>query len=79
MADDRNFKRTTKVDYGQSGNQQQVSNDTQSQTGERRSSGTSKTDSAQQTVQSDFVNIGCRISFRVKIRGGFPNLPGDNC
>jgi hypothetical protein len=73
---DRTEKTTTKTDYNQSQDQVSQSRDVSSQTGNRQSSGVSSSSSEQQGVQREFVNKGVMISFSVKIKGGFPNLPG---
>lgn len=73
---DRTEKTTTKTDYDQSQDQVSSSVDVSSQSGERRSSGLSRSVSDQVGMQREFVNKGMTISFSVKIKGGFPNLPG---
>lgn len=73
---DRTEKTTTKTDYNQSQDQVSQTRDVSNQTGERKSTGVSVSSSGQQGVQREFVNKGMMISFSVKIKGGFPNLPG---
>jgi hypothetical protein len=61
---------TRKSYYDQIGNQSTTSTDVSRQNGVKSSS--------QVGEQKEFVNVGCKIAFSVKIRGGFPSLPS-NC
>ena len=73
---DRTEKTTTKTDYNQSQDQVSQTRDVATQTGTRQGTGFSTSSSEQQGVQREFVNKGMIISFAVRIKGGFPNLPG---
>lgn len=75
---DRMTEQTRKSDYNQSSGQDSFSTDTTTQTGTKISQGATLGKSTQSGDQVEFVNIGCNIQFKVKIRGGFPSTP-TNC
>jgi len=75
-----NYKteQTRKSDYNQSSNQIGSSTDVTRQTGAKTSTGQTLGKSVQAGDQTEFVNVGCNVTFTVKIRGGFPTTP-TNC
>ena len=69
---------STRSGYGQTSDQVAQSTDVSRQASNRVSSGSTVGKSIQAGDQTEFVNVGCNVSFTVKIRGGFPTTPG-NC
>ena len=66
---------TTKSGYAQASDQVAKSTDVTSQSGSRVSGGTTVGKSIQAGDQTEYVNVGCNVTFTVKIRGGFPTTP----
>lgn len=62
--------------YDQGSKQISNSTDISEQSGTRSSGSENLGKSTQSGNKSEYVNIGCIISFKVKIRGGFPTTPG---
>jgi hypothetical protein len=63
-------------DYDQGSKQISNSTDASEQSGTRSSGSENLGKSTQNNNKSEYVNTGCIINFKVKIRGGYPTLPG---
>jgi hypothetical protein len=62
--------------YDQGSKQISNSSDSSEQTGTRTGGSENVGKSSQNSDKIEYVNTGCIISFKVKIRGGFPTTPG---
>lgn len=75
MAGDNLTKQRTKTDYDQSQDSVQQSTDSTVQSGTRKSTSVSGSNSSQVSEQRQFVNKGFTLQFSVRIPTGIPNDP----